>query len=376
MPTAATEITLRGVSKKFRSFRGEVEVLKTLDLTITPGEFFVLLGPSGCGKSTTLNLIAGLEKPTSGAILFAGKAVADSGNGIFLPPFERDISFVFQSYALYPHMTIEKNIEFPLTNLKTKLSKQERLSRVKQVASTLKIENLLDRKPSELSGGQRQRVAIGRAIVRNPALFLMDEPLSNLDAKLRAEMRAELKALQRKLGITTVYVTHDQVEAMTLGDRIAVLEGGYIQQLGTPEEVYNRPSNTFVAKFIGSPPMNLLEGSIDKNDQGITFTASNLSIRIREPLSTRLEPLAGKKLLLGIRPEAASITEEDPDMVLDFDLAENIGHECLLHAFIDNSAFIIINRTTPSNLKALKIKLEMDRLYFFDATRRELLIFD
>ncbi len=367
MNTHATEVQLCNLAKTFRTFRGEVPVLKSLDLTIAAGSFFVLLGPSGCGKSTTLNLIAGLEKPSQGSISFSGRVVADSEKKLFIPPFERDVSFVFQSYALYPHMTIEQNLEFPLTNLKKKLSKAERSRRILETAQLLRIENLLDRKPSELSGGQRQRVAIGRAIVRNPVLFLMDEPLSNLDAKLRMEMRAELKALQMKLGITTIYVTHDQIEAMTLGDKIAVLNDGYIQQLGTPEEIYSQPKNVFVARFIGSPPMNILQGCVEENNGACYFKTDDFYIRIREPIAKKISEYRGRKLLLGIRPESASITETDGDFEIQFDIVENIGHEYLLHSFLKNGGkFILIVRNVPEPESKKSILLDMTRLHFFD----------
>ncbi|MFP4162854.1 MAG: ABC transporter ATP-binding protein [Chitinispirillaceae bacterium] len=366
MKTNATEVRMKKVNKTFHTLRGKVNVLKSLDLTIEPGEFFVLLGPSGCGKSTTLNLIAGLEKPSGGSIQFSNHTVADSSKGLFMQPFERDVSFVFQSYALYPHMTIEQNIEFPLTNLKQKMSKNERRRRVRETAEILRIENLLDRKPSELSGGQRQRVAIGRAIVRNPSLFLMDEPLSNLDAKLRMEMRAELKSLQKKLGITTIYVTHDQIEAMTLGDRIAVLENGYIQQLGTPEQIYSRPENSFVAKFIGSPPMNILKGEALEKENILYFKTPDLQIRIREPLATRLLQHKGEKLLLGVRPETAAIVEENADTNISFDVVENIGHEWLLHSFMNNGGkFITVTSKRPDKLNNVPLSLDMNRLHLF-----------
>ncbi|MFW6244425.1 MAG: ABC transporter ATP-binding protein [Fibrobacterota bacterium] len=368
----ATEVKMHAISKTFHSLRGKVEVLKSLDLSIQPGEFFVLLGPSGCGKSTTLNLIAGLEKPTRGSIYFGGKAVADSSKGLFLQPFERDVSFVFQSYALYPHMTIEQNIEFPLTNLKKKISKDERKRRVKETAEILRIKELLDRKPSELSGGQRQRVAIGRAIVRNPSLFLMDEPLSNLDAKLRMEMRAELKSLQKRLGITTIYVTHDQIEAMTLGDRIAVLENGFIQQLGTPEQIYSHPSNTFVARFIGSPPMNILKGIAEEKNGTLYFRTDTFDIRIREPLAAKMFQNKGKELLLGIRPETASISDQDSDLEIRFDVTENIGHEWLLHSFLQNGdKFIVISPKNPSKMSKVPLLLDMERLHLFYPENRQ-----
>ncbi|MEM4563275.1 MAG: ABC transporter ATP-binding protein, partial [Thermofilum sp.] len=235
-------VRLENVSK---IFRGGVEAVRDLNLEVKDGEFMVLLGPSGCGKTTTLLMIAGVYKPSKGYIYFDDKIVND------LEPKDRNIGMVFQSYALYPHMTVYENIAFPL-RLK-KLPKEEIDRRVREAASMLRIENLLDRRPSQLSGGQQQRVALARAIVKRPSLFLMDEPLSNLDAKIRVEVRAELKRLQRELGITTIYVTHDQAEAMSLADRIAVMNEGRLQQVGTPDELYYKPANTFVAGFIGAP---------------------------------------------------------------------------------------------------------------------------
>ena len=246
------KLRLVRLSKKFVTARGSVFAVRDIDLETTESEFFVLLGPSGCGKSTVLNLIAGLEKPTGGEIWFDEKLAASSDKKVFLTPKERNVAMVFQSYALYPHMSIFENIAFPL-----KVAREEEasiLESVSRVSSMLGISHLLRAKPGELSGGQRQRVAIGRAIVRQPSIFLLDEPLSNLDAQLRTATRMELKALQRQLEITTVYVTHDQVEAMSLGNRIALLNDGDIEQVGSPEELYNKPANAFVAKFIGSPP--------------------------------------------------------------------------------------------------------------------------
>ena len=241
------QVEVRGISKHF----GEVRAVDHVDIATAEGEFLVLLGPSGCGKTTLLRMIAGIETPTSGDILIGGQVVND------LPPRARKIAMVFQSYALYPHMTVYKNIAFPLKA--QSFPREEIPTKVEWAASTFGIEKLLHRKPRELSGGERQRVALARAVVREPSVFLLDEPLSNLDAKLRTSARDELQQFQRRIGTTTIYVTHDQVEAMGLGDRIVVMKGGKVRQIGTPQEVYNEPSDTFVAGFLGSPPMNLLE---------------------------------------------------------------------------------------------------------------------
>jgi multiple sugar transport system ATP-binding protein len=276
------EIVLDGVTKRYPD--GATPV-KDLSLTIGDGEFVILVGPSGCGKSTTLNMIAGLEDITSGELRIGGQRVNEKA------PRDRDIAMVFQSYALYPHMTVRQNIAFPLTL--AKLSKSEIDAKVVQTAKTLDLTELLDRKPSQLSGGQRQRVAMGRAIVRQPKAFLMDEPLSNLDAKLRVQMRAEIASLQNRLGTTTVYVTHDQTEAMTLGDRVVVLRAGEAQQIGTPDELYNHPANLFVAGFIGSPAMNFFPASPTEGGLRLPFGQIALTGGAGLPAD----------VIVGVRPE-------------------------------------------------------------------------
>jgi sn-glycerol 3-phosphate transport system ATP-binding protein len=253
------EVAFRGVTKRFG---GETTAVDALDLEVADGELMVLVGPSGCGKSTALRMVAGLEQPTAGSILIGGRDVAG------LSPGARDVAMVFQSYALYPHMTVRKNLAFPLR--RRRMERAEIEQRVAAVAEMLELDELLHRKPAQLSGGQRQRVAMGRALIREPLAFLLDEPLSNLDAKLRSELRAELKRLHARLEITMIYVTHDQVEAMTLGDRIAVMNRGRLLQVGTPEEVYGRPRNIFVARFVGSPAMNLLPGAAVGLDAAVT----------------------------------------------------------------------------------------------------------
>jgi multiple sugar transport system ATP-binding protein len=285
-----------------KEFEGTVAV-ENLDLSVKDKEFVVLLGPSGCGKTTTLRMIAGLESPTDGDIFIGDRLVND------LEPKDRNIAMVFQSYALYPHMTVYKNLAFPLEN--AKVAEREIVSRVNRTARLLQIEDLLSRKPAQLSGGQRQRVAVGRAIVREPEVFLMDEPLSNLDAKLRLYMRAELKRLQKDIGVTTIYVTHDQVEAMTMADRIAIMNKGVLQQHGPPERIYSHPSNTFVAGFIGNPPTNFIEGSFVEDSR--VETADFVY-----PLSDRLLAMArncsSTEIVLGVRPQ---------DVVVSFDAASS-----------------------------------------------------
>ena len=284
---------------------GSVEVLHRVDVSVERGEFLVLVGPSGCGKSTLLNMIAGLEEISSGDISIDGRVI----NGVH--PSKRNIAMVFQSYALYPNMTVAKNITFGLEMHGVPKEQRDRL--MSNVAKLLQIEHLLDRKPAQLSGGQRQRVAMGRALVRNPDVFLFDEPLSNLDAKLRVDMRTEIKKLHQSLGTTIVYVTHDQIEAMTLSTRIAVMNSGYVQQLGTPREIYDTPANTFVASFMGSPSMNLLPAEVVAQD-GELFAmlkdAEDVPQRLRLSSSNGgLGPYQGKVVTLGIRPEAMT----DPD---------------------------------------------------------------
>ena len=283
------EIVLEHVNK---SYPNGMTAVKDLNLTIADGEFLILVGPSGCGKTTTLNMIAGLEEISSGELRIGGERVNEKA------PKDRDIAMVFQSYALYPHMTVRQNIAFPLTLAKMK--KAEIAQKVSETAKILDLTELLDRKPSQLSGGQRQRVAMGRAIVRHPKAFLMDEPLSNLDAKLRVQMRGEIARLQRRLGATTVYVTHDQTEAMTLGDRVVVMHGGVAQQIGTPEELYERPANLFVAGFIGSPPMNFFPATLTPNELTLPFGEVMLTPEVQEAIAAHPKP---ENVIVGVRPE-------------------------------------------------------------------------
>ncbi|MBW9064415.1 sn-glycerol-3-phosphate ABC transporter ATP-binding protein UgpC [Rhizobium herbae] len=309
-----------GINHVTKSF-GSLAVLKDIKISIEDGEFLVLVGPSGCGKSTLLSIIAGLEEHTSGTITIDGRPVDD------LEPKERDIAMVFQSYALYPAMTVEQNIGFSLEM--SKMPKAERVERVSKVADLLQISHLLKRRPGQLSGGQRQRVAMGRALVREPKIFLFDEPLSNLDAKLRVEMRTEIKRLHQRLGATIVYVTHDQIEAMTMATRIAVMKDGVLQQFGTPEDIYDRPANVFVATFMGSPPMNLLPATVVDGASGprLSLKGADVTLPLPSSVTARLEP--GSDVLLGLRPEWLSLAAEEvsanPMLTLHVDVIEPTG---------------------------------------------------
>ncbi|UTV99446.1 sn-glycerol-3-phosphate ABC transporter ATP-binding protein UgpC [Marinomonas rhizomae] len=292
-------LVIDNVKKRY----GETEILKGINISIKAGEFLILVGPSGCGKSTLMNSIAGLEDVSEGRILIADKDVT------YTSPKDRDIAMVFQSYALYPNMTVEQNISFGLEM--RKVPKEERDVEVQRVAELLQISHLLDRKPAQLSGGQRQRVAMGRALARRPQLYLFDEPLSNLDAKLRVEMRTEIKKLHKKLGTTIVYVTHDQIEAMTLADRIAVMKDGEVQQLGTPQEIYDNPANLFVAGFMGSPAMNFIPANVVEQDgTPMLELATSTTVALPFPKPEALKDYVGKTILLGLRPEM--ITEPQP----------------------------------------------------------------
>jgi multiple sugar transport system ATP-binding protein len=313
--TAMAKIFFEGVTKEFGD---EVVAVDDLSLEIEDGEFMVLVGPSGCGKSTILRMLAGLEEVTAGEIWIDDKQVTD------LSPKERDIAMVFQNYALYPHMTVEENIAFGLKL--RRVPKDERLRKAREVAQVLAIEHLLERKPAALSGGQRQRVAMGRAMIREPVAFLMDEPLSNLDAKLRVQMRAELARLHDRLRTTTVYVTHDQVEAMTLGDRVAVLRDGLLQQVDTPQRLFARPTNLFVAAFVGSPPMNLVEGTVE----GGAISFAGFHVPLGE--HTNLSGYQGRTVIVGIRPsdlEDSDVWAASGATILDVevDITEELGSE-------------------------------------------------
>jgi multiple sugar transport system ATP-binding protein len=344
-----------------KKFNG-ISVIENLDLVIEDGEFFTFVGPSGCGKSTILNMIAGLESVSGGKIYFDDTIVNE------LSPSERDIAMVFQSYALYPHMTVYENIAFPL-----RMKKKQRAvidEEVKRVASLLGLEDLINRKPRELSGGQRQRVALGRAIIRRPEVFLMDEPLSNLDARLRIEMRAELKRLHQELSITTVYVTHDQAEAMSLSGRIAVINDGKIQQCGTPAEVYLKPSNTFVAGFIGSPPMNFIPAHMKKADPAI-IDCNGLMVSPENAPALPWAKISKSELIIGIRPDDILISEEKTEgaAAVRVNLMESAGSFYWTDVYWDGIKIKGISKIDESLTAGMKafMTIPFDKLLVFDA---------
>jgi multiple sugar transport system ATP-binding protein len=353
------DIRFQNVAKRF----GEVSVVEGLNLEIADQEFIVLVGPSGCGKSTILRMIAGLETLSGGDLYIGGRRVND------MPPKDRDVAMVFQSYALYPHMTVRDNISFGLRI--RKMPPADIDAAVKEAAVILGLEALLARKPKELSGGQRQRVALGRAIVRKPSVFLFDEPLSNLDAELRVQMRAELSKLQSHLKTTTVYVTHDQVEAMTLGDRIAVLKAGKLMQVGRPLALYDTPQNMFVARFIGSPPMNMLKATA--SGDGRTLRHAAFSAPVPERLRAAVAPYGGKAVALGIRsehigaagtPHAGSAVEFDGTI----EIFEPLGHEIILHVRSGEERILARLEATalPQIGQPIRLALDADKMHLFD----------
>jgi multiple sugar transport system ATP-binding protein len=353
-------------AKEFSTSRGPVEALRRIDLEVQDGEFFIFLGPSGCGKSTLLNLTAGLEKLTLGEIHFNDQIVDSPNKGIFVPSRERNVAMVFQSYALYPHLDVAANIAFPLQVAKE--DKKKISKAVEEVAGLLQIGRLLDRKPGELSGGQRQRVAIARALVRRPRAFLLDEPLSNLDVQLRTDTRAELKQLQRKFGITTLYVTHDQTEAMTLGDRIALLKNGSLLQVGTPREMYEKPETPFAATFIGSPPMNLFPADVVEEEGEISALFGGVRLRVPEGKKRAFrEP----RVLLGIRPEHVSLRPEAagsgplPGLV---QTVEPLGRENLYHVSTECGDLLVLGSEQRVDVgQRVHLSLDANRLHFFEA---------
>ncbi len=356
-------VTFENVSKRY----GDVTAVDDLDLSIVDGEFMVLLGPSGCGKTTALRMIAGLEDISDGKLLIGDEVVND------VDPSRRDISMVFQSYALYPHMTVKRNIESPLLVRKyrvdgpnqpaRKLTSTERAERVDEAARVLGLEPYLGRKPSALSGGQRQRVALARAFVGRPQAFLMDEPLSNLDAKLRAATRIELVDLHQRVGTTIVYVTHDQVEAMTMADRIAVMEAGRLQQVGTPQEVYAQPVNTFVAQFIGTPPMNCLNATISADGRSVALPGGTLPL----PASLTTAVNANQPVVVGVRPEHLEVA---PNGALEIGVraVEWLGHECLVTASTGDQSLTIRQVGMSPNEAGSKVRVSAEAVdvHLFD----------
>ncbi len=346
---------------------GEVTAVNDLSLNAADKEFLVLVGPSGCGKTTSLRLLAGLEEVSDGTIMISDRIVND------VQPKDRDIAMVFQSYALYPHMSVYDNMAFGLKLRKT--PKTEIQQRVKDAASQLGIEELLDRKPKQLSGGQRQRVAVGRAIVRNPAVFLFDEPLSNLDAKLRVETRANLSKLHARLATTFIYVTHDQVEAMTMASRIAVMRLGVLQQLDTPQNLYQHPHNVFVAGFIGSPSMNFFDATLVENEGKLEVNTSGFRLEVPEPKATEWRMHTGKELILGIRPEDMHAKEYTPpgilesDMSAHVDVVELMGHEIFLYLMTkDDKQFIarVDPRVRQTRGEDIELAVNMANAHIFD----------
>ncbi len=361
-------IEFKSVYKRYGK-DNRIAAVKDFNLTVDDKEFLVFVGPSGCGKSTTLRMLAGLEDISEGEVYIGDTLVND------LPPKDRDIAMVFQNYALYPNMSVYENIAFGLRL--RKVPKHEIDLAVKRAARVLEIEQFLERKPRELSGGQRQRVALGRAIVRNPQVFLMDEPLSNLDAKLRVQMRTEIIKLHKQLGVTTIYVTHDQTEAMTMGSRIVVMKDGIIQQVDTPERIYNYPNNRFVASFIGSPPMNFIEGRLMEDKDAVSFHTSRFMIEIPRGVAKQLEEkrLIGKTVVLGIRPENVSLDpivfEAFPNSQMNGTLKFNelMGADRYLYLDIGTGSNLIVRvnpRHNPEEDERVEVALDMHKALFFD----------
>ncbi len=355
------ELELRAISKSFR----DQHVLRDVSLQVPDGSFTILLGPSGCGKSTLLRIIAGLESQTSGQVLIDGKEVDH------LPPAERDIAMVFQQYALYPHLSVRENLAFALKM--RRVPRDTIATRIAEAAQLLDIQTLLDRKPKDLSGGQRQRVAMGRAIVRKPKLFLFDEPLSNLDAQLRTSTRIELKKLQQRLQATMIYVTHDQVEAMTLGDRIVVIEGGRIHQADDPQQTYNTPADPFVASFIGTPPMNLWEGSLMTEGGTTVFKGTGLTFPLPAGL-TSSHSTKKSAVTIGIRPEDIALRESPGAVPVTgtVELVEDLGADLLLHCRVGELRLVVrrARRTDRIQEQTVRLFFPLDKLHLFIDHRR------
>ncbi|PHA01474.1 sugar ABC transporter ATP-binding protein [Bacillus pseudomycoides] len=356
------QLSFKNIYKKYDH---DVTIVKDFNLEVNDGEFIVLVGPSGCGKSTTLRMIAGLEEISEGDFYIDGERVND------VTPKDRDIAMVFQNYALYPHMTVYDNMAFGLKL--RKYSKEEIDQRVKHAAQILGLEQYLDRKPKALSGGQRQRVALGRAIVRNAKVFLMDEPLSNLDAKLRVQMRAEITKLHQQLQTTTVYVTHDQIEAMTMATRLVVLKDGIIQQVGTPKEVYEKPENVFVGGFIGSPGMNFFKGTLTEN--AVMIDKWKIEVPEEKMKSLRNKGYANKEIIIGIRPEdfyygkALLESPHNTKITVTIDVSELMGSETYLYSNINGQSFVArVNSSVDVHSQSeMDLALNMDKVHYFDS---------
>ena len=357
------QVSLNNVAKKFP---GNIWAIRDINLGIENKEFVVMVGPSGCGKSTTLRIIAGLEEATEGDVYIGDKLVND------VPPKDRNIAMVFQNYALYPHMSVYENMAFGLRL--RKYPKAEIDSRVREAATILGIENLLARKPRELSGGQRQRVAVGRAIVRKPLVFLFDEPLSNLDAKMRVQMRTEIKKLHIKLQTTMIYVTHDQTEAMTMGDRIVAMKDGYIQQIADPITLYDKPINRFVAGFIGNPPMNFVNGMIIKKNGKHYFNEGNFQVRVMNGMAQKVAPYLDKDIIFGIRPEdiydKLFVSEASPDNTIKApcEVIEPMGSEVYLYLNTGKSSLVarVGGHDKPMLNQDMDLVFDMAKVHFFD----------
>jgi multiple sugar transport system ATP-binding protein len=365
------QVSLKNVSK---IYPGNIEAVRNISLGIENKEFVVLVGPSGCGKSTTLRMVAGLEDVSKGEIWIGNKLVND------MPPKDRDIAMVFQNYALYPHMTVYENMSFALRL--RKYPKPEITARVKEAADILGIEKLLDRKPKELSGGQRQRVAVGRAIVRKPMVFLFDEPLSNLDAKMRVQMRTELNKLHIRLQSTMIYVTHDQTEAMTMGNRIVVMKDGIIQQVAGPITLYDNPVNKFVAGFIGSPPMNFINGKIIKKEGKLFFKEEVFTVKIVEDMYKKIMPYEGKEIVFGIRPEDiydklfTQAASGDNTVRAVVEIVEPMGAEVYLYLNAGKSHIIarVGGHDKPEINQDLDVVFDMANAHFFDKNTEETIV--
>jgi multiple sugar transport system ATP-binding protein len=351
-------VVLDHVTKQF----GDVVAVRDLSLTAEDCEFLVLLGPSGCGKSTALRMVAGLEDPTDGSISIGGRVVDD------VEAKDRNVAMVFQSYALYPHMSVRKNIEFPLRTRNVPKDERDRLAR--DAAETLGLLDLLDRKPAQLSGGQRQRVALARAIVRRPDAFLMDEPLSNLDAKLRVQTRAELIELQRRLEATILYVTHDQVEAMTMGHRIAIMSEGILQQIGPPQSVYEKPANLFVARFIGNPAMNTVSGPIVGGSEGLALAIASSRIPLPPPYADAVSRLGLDHVVVGVRPEHLRLASEGM-LPATVSVVESLGHERHIVCRLEDGQMVIVRQqaseAVPGEGSMVRLVTDLSHLHVFDA---------